>query len=579
MTLKKKFKLLVKDLLTNEKYSFIFIYSLILFFGFVKGFQYLIFKQKATFNDKFIDKFNDNDLKIDLGKTHINFKEKSKEISMILRITEINNEICVACKKYNIDFKKLDYYLITNIQENKISNKIVENSLYFWILKILFKFPSTAEAIFKSFNGLNIKKPDSQFGNLDKKISNYLNVNFTIKNLSYLNFNIAEKKKLFEEYLKNFQDYYSLSLSKHFAEFSLSDATTVEKISKVFFNKFKNSNFNKNSFFGSSLYAFGHMLAFVDYHYRLNSKDIKIVMSPHWVANSCLADYIKNKYANSIINHDYFINVAQNNLFEKDTRTDLFNYHNSVYNLTYEEYLKTNNVSPSIDEKIINNVLKRNYNNKITIDHKYICFFNRDTSFKKENFELNANDQDRACDVNIFLPVINFFLKKKFKIVIMGNPGQQKIKIDDQNIIDYANSKYKNDYNDILLSKNCEFFINGGSSSNEYIPPLFRKFSLNLERPFNRKPKFHDLAYYTIRPFYKNYKKMTFEDYFNDELFTNEDFNILKKLGYELGYNSTNDLLNATENFWEAYNGRTSAFVKKKFERGNVLNYYNLIKD
>ena len=27
-------------------------------------------------------------------------------------------------------------------------------------------------------------------------------------------------------------------------------------------------------------------------------------MSPHWVANSCLADYIKNKYANSIINHD-----------------------------------------------------------------------------------------------------------------------------------------------------------------------------------------------------------------------------------------------------------------------------------
>ena len=85
MTLKKKFKLLVKDLLTNEKYSFIFIYPLILFFGFVKGFQYLIFKQKATFNHKFIDKFNDNDLKIDLGKTHINFKEKSEEI---LRLQE-----------------------------------------------------------------------------------------------------------------------------------------------------------------------------------------------------------------------------------------------------------------------------------------------------------------------------------------------------------------------------------------------------------------------------------------------------------------------------------------------------------
>ena len=577
MTLKKKFKLLVKDLLTNEKYSSVFIYPLIFFFSFVKGFQYLIFKQKATFNHKFIDKFNDNDLKIDLGKTHINFKEKSAEISMILRITEINNEICVACKKYNIDFKKLDYYLITKIQENKISNKIIVNSFYFWIFNILFKFPLTAKVIFKSFNGLNIKKFDNQVDNLDEKISNYLNFNFTIKNLSNLSLNIIEKKKLFEKYLKNFQDYYSLSLSKHVAEFSLSDASTLEQISKVFFNKYKNNNLNQNSFLGSSLYAFGHMLAFIDYHFRLNSKDIKIVMSPHWIANSCLAHYIKKKYVNSIINHDYFINVAQNNLFGKDTRTDLFNYSNSVYNLTYKEYLDTKTVSPSIDEKIINNVLKSNHYNKISIDNKFICFFNRDTSFKKENFELNANDQDRACDVNIFEPVINFFLKKNLKIVIMGNPGQEKIKIEDPNIIDYANSKYKNDFNDILLSKNCEFFVNGGSSSNEYIPPLFRKFTLNLERPFNRKPKFHDLAYYTIRPMYKNGKLMKFDDYFNDELFTNEDFNILKKLGYTLKYNSSEDLLDAAENFWKAYNNHQNSFKRKKIEKGNIVNYYNLL--
>ena len=72
---------------------------------------------------------------------------------------------------------------------------------------------------------------------------------------------------------------------------------------------------------------------------------------------------------------------------------------------------------------------------------------------------------------------------------------------------------------------------------------------------------------------------MKFKDYFNDELFINEDFNILKKLGYKTGYNSSNDLLNAAENFWEAFNGRKSAFVKKKIERGNVLNYYNLIED
>ncbi|MBD1170190.1 TIGR04372 family glycosyltransferase [Pelagibacterales bacterium SAG-MED02] len=516
-------------------------------------------------------------MKIDLGKTHINFKEKSSQISLILRISEINKEISIACQKYNIDFKILDYNLITKIEENEISDKIIINSLYFWIFKILFKFPLTAKAIFKSFNGLNLKKFDTQVDSLDKKISNYLNLNFTIKNLSYSNLNKNEKKVLFEKYINNFQDHYSLSLSKQFAEFSLSDAGTVEKISKVYFNKFKNKDLNENYFFGSSLYAFGHMLAFIDYHFRIKSKDIKVVMSPHWVANSCLAKYIKNRYSNSIINHYYFLKIAQMNLFTNDTRTDLFHFNNSVYNLTYKEYLNTNTVLPSIDEKVINNILKNNNYNKFTIDHKYICFFNRDTSFKKENFELNSNDQDRACDVNIFLPVINFFLKNNLKIVIMGNPGQQKIKIDNPNIIDYANSKYKNDFNDILLSKNCEFFVNGGSSSNEYIPPLFRKFSLNLERPFNRKPKFHDLAYYTIRPFYKNDKKMEFKDYFNDELFTNEDFNILKKLGYKIGYNSSNDLLNATENFWEAFNGRKNLFTKKKIKKGNIINYYNLL--
>ena len=88
-------------------------------------------------------------MKIDLGKTHINFKEKSAQISMILRISEINKEISIACQKYNIDFKNLDYNLITKIQEKKISDKIIINSLYFWIFKILFKFPLTAQSIFK----------------------------------------------------------------------------------------------------------------------------------------------------------------------------------------------------------------------------------------------------------------------------------------------------------------------------------------------------------------------------------------------------------------------------------------------
>ena len=76
---------------------------------------------------------------------------------------------------------------------------------------------------------------------------------------------------------------------------------------------------------------------------------------------------------------------------------------------------------------------------------------------------------------------------------------------------------------------------------------------------------------------YKNGKLMKFDDYFNDELFTNEDFNILKKLGYTLKYNSSEDLLDAAENFWKAYNNHQNSFKRKKIEKGNIVNYYNLL--
>ncbi len=576
MTIKAKLKILIKNLLTNYKLSFLLLYPLIFVLCLIRLITFLNFKKK-NINLEFKDNLNEKNLDIESGKTHINFKKNSTKITLVLRIAEINNEIKVACKKYDINFDKLNYDLVTNIQSHQATNKTTSSSLYYWIFKLLFKFPKTSTIIFCSFHGLIIKNIYFKDNNFDGKIANYLGLNFLLKNFSQYNFDKNQEKKIINDYINKFNDHYSLSLVKHFAEFNLSNASTLKEISKIYFSKFENDKLKKNYFLGSSLYAFGHMLAFIDYHYRINSKDIKIVLSPHWIANSCLAYYLKNKYSSCIINHDYFISIAQKQKFGDDTITDLFNHKDSVYNLTYKEYLKTNTVSSSIDDKIINKILNKANYKKISINHKYICFFNRDTSFKKENFTLNANDQDRVCDVDIFLPVIDFFLKKNLKIVVMGNPGQQKIKSKDPNIIDYANSKYKNDFNDILLSQNCEFFLNGGSSSNEFIPPLFRKFSLNLERPFNRKPKFHDLAYYTIRPMYKKEKLMNFEDYFNDELFSSEDFNILKKLDYKLEHTSSKDLLSAAENFWEAFNGRKNSFIKKKIEKGNINNYYNLL--
>ena len=91
-----------------------------------------------------------------------------------------------------------------------------------------------------------------------------------------------------------------------------------------------------------------------------------------------------------------------------------------------------------------------------------------------------------------------------------------------------------------------------------------KKFSLNLEHPFNRKPIFHDLAYYLLRPIYKNNKLLRFKDYFSNELFCCEDFEMMKKSGYKLGVSPPEMLLEATKHFYKAYKRQKIHSNKKK---------------
>ena len=74
------------------------------------------------------------------------------------------------------------------------------------------------------------------------------------------------------------------------------------------------------------------------------------------------------------------------------------------------------------------------------------------------------------------------------------------------------------------------FIINFGQTSSTVQDLLFNKYSIHLDYPFNRKPIFNPKAFYCLRPFYKNKKKMEFKDFFNNDLFINHDFKILKDI-------------------------------------------------
>jgi len=544
------------------------------------------FKNKKKIKNKKLNIIiNFSEINSDLGKKHINFRPESKKISIILLIASINKEIKIVCKKYKLPFDKFNYNKIVKIYPYNTSEKIIFYSYYFWLLKLFFIIPKSSCLIFYNFFGLtpNIKliktiNTSNNENSIDKKIFDYLFMLTIIKNLRNVNLSKDDLINFCKVFINKFNDSYSLSLIEHYFQYRGSNANFLKEISYLYLKKKGEYSYNRNYFLGSTLYAFGHMLSFIDFNHRIKSKNIKIVLSPNWVANSCLAYYLKFKYKNCVISDELFISCALKDKFQIESKNNLFAFKKTAHRISYEEYLKNKTVSPSIDLKILNLVLKRANYKKINIKGKFICLFNRDSTFKNEVYKLNASDEDRSCDINIFIPVIKFFINKNFKIVIMSNPNQKKINFIHSSLIDYANSEYKNDYNDIILAKDCEFFLNGGASPNQFLPPLFRKFSLNLEYPFNRKPIFHDLAYYLLRPISKNNKILKFEDYFNNDIFSHEDFQVMKMLGYKLENNPKNKIMKATKNFFKAYNGHKNLFKQKKIVRGNIRNYYNIFE-
>ena len=573
----KKIKIIIGIFFIEYKSAFYIFIPFILMVLCFNSLKYILLKKTKKKSKKTINnKINYNQLNSEMGKKHINFHEKSKKITSIFRISTINQEIEIACKKYKLPFSKFDFRNLIKIDTSNISNEEIKYSFNFWVLKLFFKIPRSACFIFYIFYGLT---PKINFNltkkNSDKIVIDYLSNLLIIKNIRTHNLSKQSLKKICKRFINKFDDIYSINLVKNYIANCGMNSDFLKEISSKLKKKNK-TNKKNNNYLGSSLYAYGHMLSFIDYHYRLNNDNIKILLSPDWIANSCLAYYIKLKYKNCIIDNKKFLDAIMDNKFGEDSNNNYFAFKNTTHSIVYEEYKKNKTISPSLDKKVLDEVLKNAKKKKKKITKRYICLFNRDASFKKENFELNANDADRSCDINIFIPVIKFLIKKNFKVVIMSNPGQKKIAFKHSSLIDYANSKYKNDYNDISLVRDCKFLINGGASPNQFLPPLFRKFSLNLEHPFNRKPIFHDLAYYLLRPIYKNNKLLRFKDYFSNELFCCEDFEMMKKSGYKLGVSPPEMLLEATKHFYKAYKRQKNSFKQKKIVMGNIKNYYNI---
>ena len=566
-------KKILKIILNNKIfYKYLFFYPI------------LYISSIVSIKSKFIEK------KVELNifgkkKYHIDFYKEVKKLNIIFLITNIIIKVNLLCENNKI--KKI--YKINDITINNLDSTFIIKVNFCKKLYYLKKeYPNLSLSMFLIFfyqNEQLVKDilKDTKNTNDLTLAHDFLNLyqilNFTNSKTSYI-----KKKEIFNYFFDNYSKldfFYELI---NIAEYSLADINILKKTSQkiISLKKINKDEHHDTSYVGKSFYSFGHLIWFIDTQHRKKILGIvdkrKILISDNYISNKFLGIYLSYIYPDRTeINNDKFLDVSINNTWSKLPETNDFIFEkDSIYGLCNQEFNKYNKLSNSWNQDISMKIIK-DYNLKTYIHKKpYICFFNRDNLFKKQNEYIDL-DSDRTNDPNIYIPLFKKIIDEGFDILYMGSLSQKKINFAHKSFFNYCHSEYNNDYNDLVVSQNCEFFVYSGQSGPINLSLINGKYSLNLEYPFNRKPPLNPKAFYHIRPMLKYNKKLSYEDYFNDELFSCHDFKTLHNKEYVLKNSTSEEFIVSFEKF--LINFKEKKNIMKKYYSNdyefnfNILNY------
>lgn len=115
----------------------------------------------------------------------------------------------------------------------------------------------------------------------------------------------------------------------------------------------------------------------------------------------------------------------------------------------------------------------------LNADDKYICLLCRDTEYEnylhKKNYnwkfvqnrildpENGVNDDFRNVDIENFRLTCEYLIDKGYYIFRMGQKVSKPLVINNKKFIDYASLGIRDEYLDIFLSANCNFFLSTSS--------------------------------------------------------------------------------------------------------------------
>ena len=189
-------------------------------------------------------------------------------------------------------------------------------------------------------------------------------------------------------------------------------------------------------------------------------------------------------------------------------------------------------------------------NMEIKKNTDFIIFSSRNSIWAKKTYNQKKNSI-RNSNINNQITALEFLNSKGYKTVKIGK-DHPKINFSNQNIIDFSNHKFRNDFLEVYLVSKCKFMISDDSGIS-YFSTVLRKKKLiinlfNWNWLYHQSPKLLPIIIPKKIKCLKNEKILTYKEVLDRKIEFIDTEEDLKKEGYIAIENTSLEIKNAVSN-------------------------------
>ena len=207
---------------------------------------------------------------------------------------------------------------------------------------------------------------------------------------------------------------------------------------------------------------------------KLKEKSVDIFCYTELISNKFLANKWKDKI---FILPSYFIFpiIRLNRIVCKFTSINK-NYIELPLNVFQYNLYADDEVKIEFTEKEIEYAEKKLKENGIHDVNKIVCLMVRDGKYLKNTMNLNPeNYSHRDADIDSYLELVQFLIKKGFYVIRMGTIVEKKLSYQNKKYFEFSESKFYSELMDVYLSYKCRFAISTGTGWEVMPAFIFKK--------------------------------------------------------------------------------------------------------